>query len=129
MLEQKQPDHEAGRRGGSALVAEQRCDLAVDPLPIDLAGKLHQLVLEVDDLIEPRPEQIARTRRLMLLRPHRSPSDAAPNHCSSQKGIPKNEIASFQAQQPQKLAISNQLANQKSTRDQPFRHSSRPTKD
>ncbi len=70
MLEQKQPDHEAGRRGGSTLVAEQRCDLTVDPLPIDLAGKLHHLVLEVDDLIEPRPEQIARTRRLMLLRPH-----------------------------------------------------------
>jgi hypothetical protein len=40
---------------------------------------------------------------------------------------PQNEIASFQAHQPQKLAISNQRANQKSTRDQPFRHSSRPT--
>ena len=61
MLEQKQPDHEAGRRGGSALVAEQRRDLAVDPLPIDLAGKLHQLVLEVDDLIEAAPGEIART--------------------------------------------------------------------
>src|ERR1700745_635665 len=70
VFEQKQPDHEADRCGGSALVAEQRRDLAVDPLPIDLASKLHQLVLEVDDLIEPRPEQIARTRRLMLLRPH-----------------------------------------------------------
>jgi len=70
VFEQKQPDHEAGRCGGSALVAEQWRDLAVDPLPIDLASKLHQLVLEVDDLIEPRPEQIARTRRLMLLRPH-----------------------------------------------------------
>jgi hypothetical protein len=38
------------------------------------------------------------------------------------KGNPQNEIASFQAHQPQKLAISNQLTNQKSTRDQPFRH-------
>jgi hypothetical protein len=27
-------------------------------------------VLQVDDLVEPRPEQIARHRRLVLLRPH-----------------------------------------------------------
>jgi hypothetical protein len=29
-------------------------------------------MLHVDDLIEPGPEQIARIRRLMLLRPHRA---------------------------------------------------------
>ena len=40
-------------------VAVERRDLAVDPRPIDLARKLHQLVLHVDDLIEPGPEQIA----------------------------------------------------------------------
>jgi hypothetical protein len=57
---------------GPPLVAVQRSDLAVDPVPIDLAGKLHQFVLEVDDLVEPRAEQIARSRRLMLLRPHRA---------------------------------------------------------
>src|SRR6266487_4194317 len=56
------------------------------------------------------------------------PSDAATESSFVAKGNPQNEIASFQAHQPQKLAISNQRANQKSTRDQPFRHSSRPTK-
>ena len=59
VLEQQQPDHEPGLNPGPALVAVERRDLAVDPIPIDLARKLHQLVLHVDDLLEPRPEQIA----------------------------------------------------------------------
>jgi hypothetical protein len=46
---------------------------AIDPVPINLAGKLRQLVLEVDDLLQPRPEQIAFTRRLWLLWSHRAP--------------------------------------------------------
>lgn len=58
VLEQQKPDHEAGLDPGPALVAVERRNLAVDPLPVDLAGELHQLVLEVDDLIESRPEQI-----------------------------------------------------------------------
>ena len=71
VLEQQQPDHEAGLDPRPALLAVERRDLAVDPVPIDLAGELHQLVLQVDDLVEPRPEQIVRSRRLVLLRPHR----------------------------------------------------------
>ena len=59
VLEQQEPDREAGLDPGPALVAVKRRDLAVDPLPIKLAGKLHQLMLHVDDLLEPRPEQIA----------------------------------------------------------------------
>ena len=59
VLEQQQPDHEAGLDPRPALVAVERRDLAVDPLPVDLAGELHQLVLHVDDLLEPGPEQIA----------------------------------------------------------------------
>jgi hypothetical protein len=57
MLEQ-QPDHEPGLNPRPALVAVERRDLAIDPLPVNLAGKLHQLVLHVDDLLEPFPEQI-----------------------------------------------------------------------
>ena len=71
VLEQQQPDREARLDPGPALVAVERRDLAVDPVPVDLAGELRQLVLQVDDLVEPRPEQIARSRRLVLLRPHR----------------------------------------------------------
>ena len=72
VLEQQQPNHEPGLNPRPAFVAVERRDLAVDPLPVDLACELHQRVLGVDDLLEPRPEQIARYRRLMLLRPHRS---------------------------------------------------------
>ena len=56
MLEQQQPDHEPGFNPWPALVAVVRRDLAVDPLPVDLAREPHQLVLHVDDLFEPGPE-------------------------------------------------------------------------
>src|SRR5262245_45484424 len=59
VLEQQQPDHEAGLDAGSAVVAVERRNLVVDPGPVDLAGELHQLVLHVDDLLEPGLEQIA----------------------------------------------------------------------
>jgi hypothetical protein len=71
VLEQQQANDEAGLDPGSAVLAVERRDLAVDPFPTDPAGELHQLMHHIDDLVEPRPEQIARTRRLMLLRPHR----------------------------------------------------------
>src|SRR5262249_1288521 len=70
MLEQKKPDHKPCRNSRPTTVAVQRRDLAVDELPVDLACELHQLVPHVDDLVQPRAEQIA--RRLVLLRPHRS---------------------------------------------------------
>src|SRR6476619_1706606 len=72
VLEQQQPDHEPGLDPRPAVLAVKRRDLAVDPVPIDLAGKQNQLVLQIDDLVQPRPEQIVRSRRLVLLRPHRS---------------------------------------------------------
>jgi hypothetical protein len=58
MLEQQQSDDEAGLDPRPALVAVERRDLAIDPLPINLAGELHQLVLHIDDLLEPSSEQI-----------------------------------------------------------------------
>ena len=36
----------------------ERRAFTVDPVPIDLAGVLNQLVLHVDDLVQPVPEQI-----------------------------------------------------------------------
>ena len=73
MLEQQKPDHEAGCCGGSALITEERRDPVIKPIPVELAGELHQLMLHVDDLVEPRSEQITFARCRMLLRPHRSP--------------------------------------------------------
>jgi hypothetical protein len=59
VLEQQQPDGKPRRDPGPPLLAVKRGDLAVDEVPVDLAGELRQFVLEVDDLVEPRPEQIA----------------------------------------------------------------------
>src|SRR4051794_10835815 len=53
VLEQQQPDHEAGLDARPAVLAVKRRDLAVDPVPIDLAGKQNQLLLQVDDLGQP----------------------------------------------------------------------------
>jgi hypothetical protein len=59
VLEQQQPDHEPGLDSRPPFVAIERRNLAIDPIPVDLARERHQLMLHVDDLIEPRPEQIA----------------------------------------------------------------------
>ncbi|MET4117979.1 hypothetical protein ABIB85_004337 [Bradyrhizobium sp. JR1.5] len=84
VLEQQQPGHEAGLNPRPAVLAVERRDLAVDPVPIDLAGKQNQLVLQIDDLVEPSPEQIVRSRRLVLLRPHRPGTEL----CSAPKMNP-----------------------------------------
>ena len=42
--------------GGSALITEERCDLVIKPISVELPGELHQLMLHVDDLVEPRSE-------------------------------------------------------------------------
>ena len=59
VLEQQKTDHEAGRDPGPTLVAVERRNLAIDPRPVELACELHQLMLHIDDLLEPCPEQIA----------------------------------------------------------------------
>src|SRR3954467_7195590 len=94
MLEQQQPDHEAGLDPRPAVLAVERRDLAVDPVPIDLAGKQNQLVLHVDDLVQPRPEQIVRSRRLVLLRPHR-PLRCTTESWSAAKGNPQTKLQGF----------------------------------
>src|SRR5215468_4257352 len=63
VLEQQQPDHKAGLDAGSAVVAVERRDLAVYPGPVDLAGKLHQLVIQIDDLVCKSLYLIGRTAR------------------------------------------------------------------
>src|SRR5271166_2158717 len=82
VLEKQQPDHEAALDAGPTLLAVKRRDLAVEPLPVELLRKLHQLVPHVDDLVEPRSEQIARPRRCPLPRPHRT-SSASPQPTES----------------------------------------------
>jgi hypothetical protein len=71
VLEQKKPDHKPCRNSGPTTLAVQRRQLAVDEIPVDLARELHQLVSHIDDLVQSRAQQITRSCRLVLLRPHR----------------------------------------------------------
>ena len=88
---------------GLPLVAVERRDLAVDPGPVDLAAKLHQLVLHVDDLVEPGPEQIAFPRRLVLLRSHRVLRCGNRITASPAEGIPKRNRKVLRASERQTL--------------------------
>lgn len=108
VLEQQQPDHEAGLDPRPAVLAVERRDLAVDPVPIDLAGKQNQLVLQVDDLVHPRPEQIVRSRRLVLLRPHR-PLRCTTESWSAAKGNPQIKLQGFEFSASQSLQSQTPL--------------------
>jgi len=70
ILEQKKPDYKPCRNSRPTTVAVQRRNLTVDKVPIDLACELCQLVPHVDDPVQPGAEQITRSSRLVLLRPH-----------------------------------------------------------
>src|SRR4051812_32816770 len=102
VLEQQQPDHEAGLDARPAVLAVERRDLAVDPVPIDLAGKQNQLVLQVDDLVQPCPEQIVRSCRLVLPRPHR-PLRCTTESCSAAKRNPKTKLQGSGVSSPKSL--------------------------
>ena len=91
VLEQQEPDHEAGLDPRPAVLALERRDLPVDPVPIDLAGELSQFVLHIDDLVQPSPEQITRSRRFRLLRSHH-PSDADRESCFALRGNPEIKL-------------------------------------
>ena len=69
VLEQQEPDRKARLDPRSPLVAVERRDLAIDPVPVHRTCELCQFVPEVDDLDEPCPEQIIRSPCPVLLRP------------------------------------------------------------
>src|SRR5262249_23633285 len=80
----------------------------------------------VDDLVQPRAEQITRSCRLVLLRPHRS------LRCGDRIMLldsreSRKRIASFQGLRHGNLAISSQQSRQKMTLAQWVRNSSRAT--
>ena len=79
----------------------------IDPVPIDHASELYQLIPHVDDLVEPSSEQIAF--------PSSAPSSVAslPSaRCDDgimARDLSQNEFASFPGFNPGKLAISKTL--------------------
>src|SRR6516165_5777623 len=93
VLEQQQPDHET----------------ALDPVPVDLGGELHQLVFQVDDLVEPGTKQVAFPRRLRLLRSHRSPPLRPRNHGCRFEGISKMKSQASEALNPESLQSQNRF--------------------
>jgi hypothetical protein len=116
---QQQPDHEAGLDSGRAILAEERRDFAVDPVPIDPASELNQLVLHVDDLVQPRPEQVVDPVALCFFS-RIVPSDAPQNHGQQRKENHKPNCRVWAAQAPIP-AISNALASEKQTLAQSLR--------
>ena len=79
--------------------------LIVDPGPVDLIGQSDQLVLHIDDLIEPGPKKIARALLVALLWSHPMPllQMDSENHGATKKGI---KIARNRSSKPQFLAIT-----------------------
>ncbi len=75
VLEDGEPRHQPRRqRRVPWLVAIGRSELLFQEAPVDRPGELHQRMLEVNDLIEPRAEQVMLAGLAPLLRPHRNPS-------------------------------------------------------
>src|SRR5207245_3173090 len=114
------------RNSGPTTVAIQRCDLAVDKVPVDLTGELHQLVPHVDDLVQLRAEQITRSCRLVLLRPHRS------LRCGDRITLldsreSRKQHCKLPGHQTRKPCNSSQQSRQKTTPPQCVRNSSRAT--
>src|SRR5690606_25585264 len=64
----------------------------IDPLPIDFLRQADQLVLHVDDLVEPGAKQVVRAALLRPLRSHRTPPDAAIESQNQAFGIPQNNL-------------------------------------
>jgi hypothetical protein len=89
----------------AALLAVERSDLAVDLLPIQRPRELNQLGSHVDDLIQPRAEQIAGLRRAVFLG-RIIPSDATRESCFTRQGIPKTKCK-VPAPPARNLPISN----------------------
>jgi hypothetical protein len=72
-------------------------------------------------LIEPRSAQTTRSRRRMLLWPHRPPHAATRNHVCRFQEIQKPKIARFVGLKSQNLAIQNLPARSKVTPPQRLR--------
>jgi hypothetical protein len=72
VLEDRKPRHQPRRqRGVAGLVRIDRAEPRLEKAPVDRPAELRQRVIEVDDLVEPRPEEIVLPAVPPLLGPHR----------------------------------------------------------
>jgi hypothetical protein len=103
VFEQEEPDDEPGLDPGPALVVIERRDLAIDPVPVDLAGELHQLVLRVDDLLRAwrETDHLPPSSSASLVAS--SPPMRPPNHVRRFEGIMKMKSQASEAPDPESL--------------------------
>src|SRR4051812_30556200 len=62
-----------GSGGRAGRIRIDGSELLLEEAPVDRRCELHHWMIKVDDLIQPRPEEIALPRLPMLLRPHEAP--------------------------------------------------------
>jgi hypothetical protein len=91
VLEDRKPRHQPRRqRRVSSLVGIDRPEPILEEAPVDRPAKLGQRVVHVDDLIEPRPEEIVLPAVPPLPGPHRITLRQADGETESRPNAPIN---------------------------------------
>ena len=91
VLEDRQPRHQPRRqRRVSGLVGIDRAEPLLEKAPVDRPTKLRQRVIQVDDLVEPRPEKIVLPAVPPLPGPHRITLRQADGETESRPNAPIN---------------------------------------
>src|SRR4051794_31499008 len=74
MLEDRQSRHQPGRqRRAAGRIRIDGSELLLEEAPVGRRCELHHWMIKVDDLVEPRPEEIALSGLPTFIRPHESP--------------------------------------------------------
>src|SRR3954451_19561977 len=74
VLEDRQPRHQPRRqRRAAGRIRIDGSELLLEEAPVDRCCELHHWMIKVDDLVEPRPEEIALSGLPTFFRPHESP--------------------------------------------------------
>jgi hypothetical protein len=91
VLEDRKPCHQPRRqRRMPGLVRIDRAEPFLEKAPVDRPTKLRQRVIPVDDLVEPRPEEIVLSAVATLLGPHRITLRQADGETESRQNAPIN---------------------------------------
>ena len=74
MLEDRQSRHQPRRqRRAAGRIRIDGSELLLEEAPVDRRCELHHWMIKVDDLVEPRPEEIALSGLPTFFRPHENP--------------------------------------------------------
>jgi hypothetical protein len=109
MLEDREPGHQPGRQGRPAgILVVDLAKALLEEAPVDRLRELHQCVIGIDDLIEPRPKQIGLAALAPLLGSHESlPGDCLTGRESrpyAWRNLPENVSTAHQKPQIRILA-------------------------